>query len=102
MIDQLTWDTEDGEPLIDAVVMRCTVHQGQMVLLYCGTDRYTQQSYDGRINLQMTNAHQSYSGTYATGTPNVAFSLTGTFIDTEFTNFEGRWVEPGWTSKFSF
>lgn len=102
MIEQVTWDSEDGEPLIDAVVTRCTLFQDEMVILYKGADRFTQQPYDGRLNLKLHGSDQEFNGSYSHRGDDVPFSLTGRFIDDGFLSFEGRWIEKSWIARFYF
>lgn len=100
-MEEISWDTEDGEPLIIAKVIRSTPLQDELVVLYQGADRYTNQPYNGRINLRLQTLEQVCQGTYSHLGKDVAFVLTGCFVDTTFTVFEGVWSEAGWSARFS-
>ncbi|MDB5907445.1 MAG: hypothetical protein JWP34_1559 [Massilia sp.] len=102
MISEITWDSEDGEPLIDAIVTSCVIHDGQMVILYSGRDRSTQQPYDGRLNLKLDRTSQTVTGSSQSYGGAVPFKLIGHFTDESFSTFEGRWIENDWTAKFYF
>lgn len=102
MVSEISWDSEDKEPIIDAAVTRSTVHNGQLVLLYKGRDRNDLKPYDGRICLHQHEAMQAIVGSYSSGGRDNTFTLTGRFTDNTFSSFEGRWIEPGWTAKFYF
>jgi hypothetical protein len=97
---EINWDSEKtDESLIAANVTRSTVLNGQLVVLFQGTDAYTRVPYDGRISLNLHADEQQVVGTYSTAGRVVEFTIRGQFADAGFTLFEGRWDEPEWSAS---